>query len=388
MPEHRRVAEIAHAHRLALADAPQEPRDQRAASDRFPAAGRAAARPSRRPLSDACGAARPLISRRTPASVSPGSVRRSMQDRATVRHDIGLRAAADGADADRRAAQQRMPAAAQLRRHRWFAADPRSAPWREPRCAPAPGTSHAPICPASPASSTRCLCAPSPPADASARRQSPGRPGTRSPPGRANPPVRAPHPPARQKTISVSAGRWPASAPVRTAPSSMAATEPLVSHAPRPKRRPFRLTGVNCASVALTVSRCGASRSRCRALPRGERRASRFERPGATGSELHVQPRLRRRGGQEICDPLFPRPRILRRQECRVHARQRNQLAQELLSLRHASPAGGWRPELRRPTPCCRAPNRVCFASARLETVGTPPKAPSALRVKPVKGMA
>ena len=118
----------------------------------------------------------------------------------------------------------------------------------------------------------------------------------------------------------------------------MAATEPLVSQAPRPNSRPFRLRGVNCSSAAFTVSRCGASRTRCRALPRGERRASRFERPGDTGLELHVQPRPGRRGRQELRHPLFPGARMLRRQESRVHAGQRDQFAQELLSIRHAVP--------------------------------------------------
>jgi hypothetical protein len=56
------------------------------------------------------------------------------------------------------------------------------------------------------------------------------------------------------------------------------------------------------------------------------------------GLELHLEPRLDRRGGQEIGDPLLPGARVLCRQESRIHARQRNQLAQQLLSIRHAIP--------------------------------------------------
>ena len=89
--------------------------------------------------------------------------------------------------------------------------------------------------------------------------------------------------------ISVSAGRCGLRATSHNA-VSMAATEPFVSHAPRPKRRPFLVRGVNCSSVAFTVSRCGASKSRRRALPRGERRASRLARPGAAACNSTSSP--------------------------------------------------------------------------------------------------
>ena len=56
-----------------------------------------------------------LSSRQTPASVSPGNRPPVHADLATVRHDVGLGTAANGADVDRGVSQQRMPLGSSVR---------------------------------------------------------------------------------------------------------------------------------------------------------------------------------------------------------------------------------------------------------------------------------
>ena len=84
------------------------------------------------------------------------------------------------------------------------------------------------------------------------------------------------------KTISVRPGRRPERASSISA-VSIAATLPLVSHAPRPWSRPSFSRGRKISGESPpTVSRCGASRTRWRARPEAANRTRRFGRPGKT----------------------------------------------------------------------------------------------------------
>ena len=84
-----------------------------------------------------------------------------------------------------------------------------------------------------------------------------------------------------ENNFRLAAGAPPEFARSHSAPN-MAATEPLVSHAPRPYIRPPFGAGVNCVRCAtFTVSRCGASRMVWRIFRRGAA-GDHIGRPGKT----------------------------------------------------------------------------------------------------------
>jgi hypothetical protein len=157
----------------------------------------------------------------------------------------------------------------------------------------------------------------------------------------------------------------------------MGATEPFVSHAPRPYRRPFLRCGMNFVPSAPTVSRCGASLMVRRILFCGTRRAMRLKRakPRSLGwwgrassravvvvrkdrlagslappfeinlLEFHFQSYARGDSGEKIRDALLACERMwlvglsrrssVRRNEGGIHAGQRDEFGQKFFRARH-----------------------------------------------------